>query len=614
MKAHSRNLLLILLDLVTINFAMGLTLVMLTNDINTIHSYVSLYSIPSFLITMGFVISFCFFKLYHRVWAYASIGELVGITQAVLVGSIGTLTIVLIAPQELPLGIVPVHFAFTILLIGGSRLVWRIILERKKQNASQNTAELGRRALIIGAGDAGAMVARELKSHGGNVLPVAFIDDDSQKQKTSILGLPVLGTREHIRTIVAKHLIDLIIIAMPSVGSTVIRALIKECQKTTAELKILPGMYEIIEGKVSVNQLRPVKLEDLLRREPVQVDFEIASQYLKGETILVTGAGGSIGSELSRQVMAAGPEKLILMGHGENSIHKIWLELSERFGHARLVLEIADIRDKQRVNQLFKKHRPGVVFHAAAHKHVPLMELNPYEAVSTNVFGTYNVADAASIISTKKFVMVSTDKAVNPSTVMGATKKIAELVVQHVDRISDTVFTAVRFGNVLGSNGSVVPVFERQIKKGGPVTVTHPGMERYFMTIPEAVQLVVRAGSLAEGGEIFVLDMGEPVRIVDLARDMIRLSGLEPDLDIKIIYTGVRPGEKLTEELMTVEELAAATIHKRIFKSRQSLVEIKALETLLFALRSKGLQCTSEDVFTLLSEVIPQLQWRREVG
>jgi len=442
---------------------------------------------------------------------------------------------------------------------------------------------------------------------------VGFIDDDLNKHNLTIMSLPVLGKREQIPDIVRKYKIELIVIAMPSVGASVVRDIVEICRSTKAEMKILPGVYQIIEGQVSVSSLRPVQLEDLLRREPVQVDLKEIAGYLKKETILITGAGGSIGSELCRQVATFGPSKLILLGHGENSIHKIWMELKDIFRDIDLSIEIADVRDKPRINSIFEKHRPAVVFHAAAHKHVPLMELHPAEAVKTNVFGTRNVAEAAIRLKTKVFVMISTDKAVNPSSVMGATKRMAESIIQQANLTSETVFTAVRFGNVLGSNGSVVPVFQKQIADGGPVTVTDPEMTRYFMTIPEAVQLVIQAGVMARGGEVFILDMGEPVKIVDMAKDMIRLSGLEPEKDIKIIFTGIRPGEKLFEELLTITEGSQATKHKRIFVAKPSLVEVTALEAELVNLHRKGLQCTAEDIFGSLSAVIPNFRrYRRE--
>jgi len=557
--------------------------------------------------TMIFLAIFYTHRLYNRDWAYASLGELAAIVQAATLGSLGVVALAYFLHYSLPRSVAALMWAFTIFLIGGSRLAWRLYVERTKANGNQP----GRRALIIGAGDAGAMVARELKSHNGAYQPVGFIDDDKNKQDLTVLGLPVLGGRSRIPDVVKRCGVDLVIIAMPSVNNTVIRETVEICRGAGAELKILPGVYQIIDGQVSVNHLRPVQLEDLLRREPVRLDLNEIAGYLRGETILVTGAGGSIGSELCRQAAAFGPGKVVLFGHGENSIHGIWLELAEKYPHLAIAVEIADVRDRPKVEHIFGKHRPAVVFHAAAHKHVPFMEMHPDESVKTNVFGTRNVAEAAAAAGTKIFVMISTDKAVNPSSVMGATKRMAELIIQQMSQISTTRFTAVRFGNVLGSRGSVVPIFQRQIEEGGPVTVTHPEMKRYFMTIPEAVQLVIQAGSMAKGSEVFILDMGEPVKIVDLARDMIKLSGLEPDRDIAIKFTGIRPGEKLFEEILTAEEGSSATRHKRIYMARQPLAEMAALESEMIKLARNSLFCTAEDIFSALANIVPNFKKHR---
>lgn len=609
MKSRLRIISLMACDAVLVNLAMAMPFALRFDAKLAVYSFLHNYLPLAPFITAIFIAVFYGFKLYNRVWAYASTGELYAILQAVSLGSLCTVAMTFFAYFHLPRSIVVMHWAFTVLLVGGSRLMWRYVVERQKTNGNQPS----QRALIIGAGDAGAMVVRESRGSHGSFLPVGFIDDNPKKQKLTVLGLPVLGTREQIPDIVKKHRIELIIIAMPSVGSKIIREIVDICSTTGAELKILPGVYQIIDGQVSVNHLRPVQLEDLLRREPVQVDLEEIAGYLRGETVLITGAGGSIGSELCRQLASFGPRKLILFGHGENSIHNIWFELKEKYQNIPLEIEIADVRDKNRVNHIFEKHRPGVVFHAAAHKHVPLMELHPNEAVKTNVFGTRNVAEAAGLVGTKVFILISTDKAVTPSSVMGATKRMAELVIQHENILSDTIFAAVRFGNVLGSNGSVVPIFKRQIAAGGPVTVTDPEMKRYFMTIPEAVQLVIQAGAMATSGEIFILDMGEPVKIVDLASDMIRLSGLEPDKDIEIKFTGIRPGEKLFEELLTSAEGSCATKHKRIFVAKANLVEVEALETELANLSWKDLQCTSKDIFDALYAIVPGFK-RYKVG
>jgi len=609
LKARIKTLLLMLCDAVIINLAMIIPFGLRFYENGSIDRYLSSYISIAPWATITFIAIFYVFKLYNRVWAYASTGELFAVIQAVTLGSLATIAMSFFSHTQLPRSIAVMHWALAILLMGGSRLVWRYIVERMKTSGHKPT----RRALIIGAGDGGALVARELKGNKSSFVPVGFIDDDPMKKNAAVLGLPVLGTREQIPEMVALHRINLVIIAMPSVEASVIRDIVDICRSTQAELKILPGVYQIIDGQVSVSNLRPVQLEDLLRREPVRVDLEEIAAYLNEMTVLVTGAGGSIGSELCRQVAAVGPKKLVLLDHCENSIHSIWLELTEKFPGVPLALEIADVRDKPRVESLFHTHRPAVVFHAAAHKHVPLMELHPAEAVKTNVFGTRNAALAASRSGARVFVMISTDKAVNPASAMGATKRLAELIITQENRVSNTIFTAVRFGNVLGSNGSVVPVFQRQIARGGPVTVTHPEMKRYFMTIPEAVHLVIQAGSMAKGGEVFLLDMGKPVKIVDMARDMIKLSGLEPGKDIQLEFTGIRPGEKLFEELLTAEEGSSATSHKRIFTARPALVEVEALESELTKLSGKGLQCTVEDIFNALGVIVPRFRsYRKE--
>lgn len=552
--------------------------------------------------TLFYLASFFFFKLYNRVWSYASTGELLAVIYAVSTGALCSITASYFMRSMLPRSVIILAWAFTIILIGGSRFAWRLYVEKMKGNGIKP----GRSALIVGAGDAGAMVARELSNNRHiDLKPIGFVDDDPSKKNLSMLGIPVLGGREDIPQLISRYQIDEIIIAIPSAGGQAIREIIDICRNTDSNIRILPGVYEIIDGKVSIDRLRPLQLEDLLHREPVCVDLEGIADYLKGRVILITGAGGSIGSELCRQIALFGPGRLIILGHGENSIHKIWNELSYSFPELDLGVEIADVRDVSRIEYIFNKHHPDVVFHAAAHKHVPLMEMHPVEAIKTNIFGTRNVAKAANQTGTSVFILVSTDKAVNPSSVMGATKLIAELIIRQLNNQSKTVFAAVRFGNVLGSNGSVVTVFKNQIRQGGPITVTHPEMTRYFMTIPEAVSLVIQAGTMAKGGEVFVLDMGEPVKIVDLAYDMIRLSGYEPGKDIDIVYTGIRPGEKLYEELLTSDEGTSATCHKKIFTARPCLVDTAGFEKEIMSLEKLLSEVDSEVLFRIIKSVVP---------
>jgi len=431
------------------------------------------------------------------------------------------------------------------------------------------------------------------------------IDDNKSKHRSRILGVPVYGGRESIQKVSEQKDIDEIIVAIPSAPKNEVRKILNECKKTKCKLKILPGMYELIDGKVAIKNIREVQIEDLLGREPVKVNIEEISQYLKDQIVLVTGGGGSIGSELCRQIARFEPKKLLILDIYENSTYMLHQELLKHYSSLNQEVIIASVQDRPRMEAIFDKYRPQIVYHAAAHKHVPLMESNPTEAIKNNVFGTMNVAECADKYGAKRFVLISTDKAVNPTNIMGATKRIAEMIIQSMDANSNTEFVAVRFGNVLGSNGSVIPIFKKQIEEGGPVTVTHPEINRYFMTIPEAVQLVIQAGAMAKGGEIFVLDMGEPVKIVDLARDLIRLSGFEPDVDIKIEFTGLRPGEKLYEELLTAEEGLAATKHEKIFVGKPVYNDIHSLREEIEKLKLVLLQESNETVIDMLKYLVP---------
>ncbi|MEG6585039.1 polysaccharide biosynthesis protein [Dendrosporobacter sp. 1207_IL3150] len=542
---------------------------------------------------------FYFFGLYNRLWRYASINELLCIVGAVTVSTLILTTYLIYINAGVPRSTHILSWFLNILLIGGIRLAVKIYYYFRNKTKECNTQS---NLLIIGAGDAGAMIAREMiyRYHDSRKL-VGFVDDDPLKQKKEMFGARVLGTRENIQSIVQDNCVNEIIIAMPSITGNAIRKIINECKKTKCELKILPGLYELIDGKVTVQQLRNVEVEDLLRREPVKLDIDEISAYLTGKTVLITGAGGSIGSELCRQVAKISPQSVVLLGKGENSIYEIHRELLEKNSDLRIIPIIADIRDKNRIYSIFAEFRPQVVFHAAAHKHVPLMEAQPAEAVLNNIFGTKTVAEAADRFNVETFIMISTDKAVNPTSVMGATKRAAEMIIQHLNNISNTKYAAVRFGNVLGSRGSVIPLFKKQIAKGGPITVTHPDMNRYFMTIPEATQLVLQAGAMARGGEVFLLDMGQPVKIVDLALDLIRLSGLEFE-NIQIKYTGLRPGEKLFEELLTDEEGTTSTKHTKIFIANLNPIDTKKLITILLSLETKRNSCN--EIKNLLFQLI----------
>lgn len=542
----------------------------------------------------------CFygFGLYHRLWRYASINELIAI-----IGSVTLSTVILAAYTSwvnliFPKSIHLISWVLTIALVGAGRLCIRIIRQFRYR-----TNQACSRVLIVGAGDAGAMIAREIKHrYYDSKKIIGFIDDDSYKQQQMIYGSKVLGKREDIKRVAEENEVAEIIIAMPSVGGQVIREIVGVCKQIGCTVRILPGMYELIDGKVTVRQLREIALEDLLRREPVKLNIDDIADYIRDKRVLVTGAGGSIGSELCRQIASLLPSMLILLGKGENSIYEIDCELRQKYPELVFQPVIADIRDKERIDQIFSKYKPEVVFHAAAHKHVPLMETQPIEAVRNNIFGTKIVAEAADQAGTEIFVMISTDKAVNPTSVMGATKRIAELIIQHINQNSATKFVAVRFGNVLGSRGSVVPLFKKQIAQGGPITITHPDMKRYFMTIPEASQLVLQAGAMAAGGEVFVLDMGEPVRMVDMAKDLIELSGLVPQVDIEFKYTGMRPGEKLFEELLTAEEGTNATKHEKIYVANIRAVDERQLKQSLAALRKAIFDI---EVIDALKQLVP---------
>ncbi|MGI1658524.1 MAG: polysaccharide biosynthesis protein [Desulfitobacterium sp.] len=554
--------------------------------------------------TLVYLAVFYVFGLYNKLWQYASTGELVSIIFAVTVGTAGTVTLVyFLAPLRFPHSVSALLWFTTLFLVGGSRFIWRILQDNiftPHVPGSQN------QVLIIGAGDAGVMAARELKNKNYREgRPVGYIDDAVRKQRLQLMGIPVLGTRKDIPRVVKNHNIDKIIIAMPSASGEVIREIVGICEKTGVDLKIMPGVFDMVSGQLDTNEIREVQVEDLLGREPVSVNLEDVAGYLTGEVVLITGGGGSIGSELCRQVARFNPSKLVVVGHGENSVFDIEQELRVDNPTLDVATEILDIKDRDKVHIVFQRYKPGVVFHAAAHKHVPLMEKNPEEALKNNVMGTSNLAEAADEVKVKTFVLISTDKAVNPTSVMGTTKRVAEMVIQSMDKRSQTKFVAVRFGNVLGSRGSVIPTFKRQIAKGGPVTVTHPDMVRFFMTIPEASQLVIQAGSMAEGGEIFILDMGQPVKILDLARDLISLSGFEPDVDIKIKFTGMRPGEKLYEELLTAEEGTSATKHKRIFVAKPNNINVSQLEELIHLIRERGSYLTREEVIAQLQSVVP---------
>jgi FlaA1/EpsC-like NDP-sugar epimerase len=512
--------------------------------------------------------------IYSYYWRQASIDELAMITLAV--GAATALTNIIFfailrpfnwISDDFPRSI-PLLDGFLVLIaVGGTRYSVRLV-ERTRQHF-QPHAPTDTRVVIVGAGKAGAMIVREMQANPQlGLFPVAFVDSDRQKHGMRIQGVPVVGGHDQLETIVRDFKAQQVIIAMPTAPGKMIRELTQVCHTIPIPVRTVPGMYEILDGSVTINQLRPVEIADLLRREPIQIEMERVVNLLRGKRVMVTGAGGSIGSELCRQIARCSPASLILLGHGEYSIYTIANELRQTFRFLELRRVIADVRDADRLKMIFARYHPQIVFHAAAHKHVTLMEENIEDAVTTNVLGTRTLLHVAAANGVSHFVFISTDKAVKPTSVMGATKRIAEMLVHETAEETGRCFVSVRFGNVLDSRGSVVPLFKQQIARGGPITITHPEARRYFMTIPESVQLVLQAATLGKGGETFVLDMGEPIKIVDLARDLIRLSGLEEGKDIEITFTGLGPGEKLFEELFLSDELYHRTNHSKIFVAR----------------------------------------------
>lgn len=566
---------LILVDSLSILAAIFISRYLLSANLNVLTLPVIASAIT--LLISHHVFSFRY-KLYKKAWEYASIGELLTIFKAVTLSVIITAAVQQIILQDIHFRLLAITWMMHMLLFGGSRFIWRIFRDTYIQKQDNR-----KRTLIVGAGSAGTMVARQLLNNQEcELIPVGFIDDSVTKQHLDILGIPVYGGVECIVRAVEELDIQNIVIAIPSLSKKELNKIFLECSKTNAKTQIIPMLEDLIIGKVSINEFRDVQVEDLLGREPVELDIQSISEYVTNKVVLVTGAGGSIGSEICRQVSEFKPQKLIILGHGENSIYSIEMELKDSFRESSIefITEIADLQDAAKMMRVMETYRPDVVYHAAAHKHVPLMERNPEEAVKNNLLGTMNAAKAANSCGVETFVMISTDKAVNPTSVMGATKRLAEMMIQNMDQTSFTKFVAVRFGNVLGSRGSVIPRFKEQIQKGGPVTVTHPDMVRYFMTIPEASRLVIQAGALAKGGEIFVLDMGEPVKIVDLAKNLIRLSGNSLE-DIGIEFTGMRPGEKLFEELLKEDEVHEQQVHPKIYIGKTSNLYIAEIEQLL---------------------------------
>lgn len=579
-----KTLTIMIIDLFMVNmaylFAINIT------QVGSFSVIAGIYAHDVVVLSIIYLICFYLFKMYDSLWHLTGTDEfLLGVGGNIL-ASILTIGYTRVLGATIPLNVCVVGTLLAIFFVLGYRILYRVYRRIQlyipyKYSADQH------RVMVVGAGSAGTMIINEMLARRElKYNPIVLIDDDKDKLGRRISGVKIEGNRNDIPCIAAEQEIDLILIAIPSIDSKNKAEIIDICKQTNCKLKIIPGMYEIINGDATVSRIKDVDLEDLLGRDPVQLDNRGIADYLQNKTILVTGGGGSIGSELCRQIAVFNPKRLIIFDIYENNAYDIQNELKDSFPDLDLKVLIGSIRDRARLHEIFEKYNINVVFHAAAHKHVPLMEDSPKEAIKNNVFGTLNLALEASAAKIDRFVMISTDKAVNPTNIMGASKRLCEMIIQAVNKESDTEFVAVRFGNVLGSNGSVIPLFKRQIANGGPVTVTHKKIIRYFMLIPEAAQLVLQAGAFAKGGEIFVLDMGKPVKIYDLACDLIRLSGLEPNKDIKIVFTGLRPGEKLYEELLMSEEGLEDTVHKKIHVGKPTFEDMNNLTIKLNQLRS----------------------------
>jgi FlaA1/EpsC-like NDP-sugar epimerase len=562
------------------------------------------------------------YGLYRKMWIYASVRELKLIILAVSTASAAIAAIMLLlftnrVFTSFPRSVLIIDWVISLIFVGGLRFGLRIVFENNKnRQASRQLVDIQKNALIIGAGDMGATVAKEMQKNPAlKSKPIGFLDDNPEKYKQQLHGIPVIGRIRDLARVIKNNQVNEVIISIPSASGRVIRDITEICRRNKIPFRTMPGIYELLGGDVNVTRLREVEIADLLRRPPTPIMEGSVGEILKDKVVLVTGAGGSIGSELCRQIARWQPSRLVLLGHGENSIFETYQMLKKSFPSVALVTAIADIRDEERVAQVFSRNKPQVVFHAAAHKHVPLMETNIEECVLNNIFGSKVVIDACVKHHVKRFVFISTDKAVRPISIMGASKRIAELLVLNAANQTHLSYSVVRFGNVLGSRGSVVPLFKQQIAQGGPVTVTHPEMTRYFMTIPEAVYLVLQSAGMGKGGETFVLDMGEQIRIVDLARDLIRLSGFEPGKDIEIVFSGIRDGEKLSEDLWNDGRTLNPTEHPAISSEQSDLVlQGEALEHIVDSLVALALDGEADQIIDLINHRVPEAEIKHPAG
>ncbi|WP_426350455.1 polysaccharide biosynthesis protein [Alloiococcus sp. CFN-8] len=599
-----RKLILALCDIFVINLSFILALVF-RFGFNVPGELIELYKMFVIPITLIYVLFFKLFNLYNSLWSYAGIDEVITIATANVLCNLIILGINIILPDYLPYSVIIFSGILITMFTMAFRLAFRFYRQFTILKNKVDKVDF-KRVLIVGAGYAGINLLKDIERNPHYCYqPIGFIDDNPFKKNKLISGIKVLGCSDDIKAITDMYEIDLIILAIPSLGEELRGKLLKICSETGCEVKTMPGVWELLKDRSYINQVRGINLKDILGREPVKLDNEGIEEYITNQRVMVTGGGGSIGSELCRQIISFKPRELIILDIYENNAYNLQNELLRKHPGLNLTVLIASVRDRKRLEKIFEEYRPSVVFHAAAHKHVPLMETSPGEAIKNNVMGTLNTAECADKYGVNRFVLISTDKAVNPTNVMGASKRICEMIIQSINTKSRTEFVAVRFGNVLGSNGSVIPLFENQIQEGGPVTVTHKDITRYFMLIPEAAQLVLQAGAYAKGGEIFVLDMGSPVRIYDMAEDIIRLSGYEPHKDIKIQVTGLRPGEKLYEELLMDEEGLKNTDHEKIFIGKPGEFDFHEVKRQINELLDVVAFGTKEQIKDKVAEVVP---------
>lgn len=599
-----RTALLLLLDIIATYLSYWLASI-LTNVKGEVFVNNEIYFVLGILAFINVVV-LATFRLYNNLWEYASIDEVIQIVGATVLGTLGGAVFLWIIGTRLPIRVFVVSCFLLIFFMGGIRFVFRFMRQKGRAIASSQRTCDRPRTLVVGAGETGSLAIGRMASKDPLMpgIPIVATDDDPAKRGQRIHGVKVSGGTPDIVDLVDRYDIEQIVVAIPSSTPEERKRIYGECTKTDCRLRTLPNVRALSLDEIGDVSLRDVDVADLLGREEIVLNTRAVSGYIAGETVLVTGGGGSIGSELCRQLCMVAPARIVIFDIYENDAYMLRNELLSEYDDIDIIIEIGNVCDKERVNEVFAKYRPGAVFHAAAHKHVPLMEHCPREAVHNNVFGTLNAVRAADAYGAARFIFISTDKAVNPTSVMGATKRMGEMIVQYYARTSKTIFTAVRFGNVLGSNGSVIPVFQRQIAAGGPVTVTHPDIERFFMTIPEASRLVIQAGGMAHGGEIFILDMGEPVKIVDLAKGLIQLQGLTPDVDIKIEFTGLREGEKMYEELLMDEESTLPTDNQSIMISTGQEISYDQVASKLDELEN-ALSATDGEAIRMLEQAVP---------